>query len=213
MRIAFALVVLLLAGPATRAEALTIRDVIELTKAGISDEVLLALIDVDGGVYANDAATLKRLKEAGVSERVMVALVRSGRERRLPEPPPPAASRRGGRPTSGRRDRASRAPPTRGSASCRPGARVCAGVPGPPAIGTATRFITRVRSRARTCHSSPASQRCARSRRELPPTYWGFGGKLRPDAWGQRPADEAKPSDPPARDGKQRDHDGKPGRK
>ena len=131
MRIAFALVVLLLAGPATRAEALTIRDVIELTKAGISDEVLLALIDVDGGVYANDAATLKRLKEAGVSERVMVALVRSGRERRLPEPPP-APPEEEAAPTSGRGDRASRAPPARGSAGCRPGPRVRAGVPGPP---------------------------------------------------------------------------------
>jgi hypothetical protein len=75
------------------AEALTIRDVIELTKAGISDEVLLALIDVDGGVYASDAETLKALKEAGVSERVMVALVRSGRERRL-DPSHPLRARR-----------------------------------------------------------------------------------------------------------------------
>ena len=79
MRLVPALLVLMLAGTVCRAEALTIRDVIELTKAGISDEVLLALIDVDAGVYANDAETLKALKEAGVSERVMVALVRSGR--------------------------------------------------------------------------------------------------------------------------------------
>ena len=81
MRLALAAAVLLLAGAVGRAEALTIRDVIELTKAGVSEEVLLALIDVDGGVYASDTETLKALKEAGVSERVMVALVRSGRRR------------------------------------------------------------------------------------------------------------------------------------
>jgi hypothetical protein len=62
------------------AEALTIRDIIELTRAGLGDEVLLALIEVDRGVYAIDPATLKQLKAAGVSDRVMVALVRSGRE-------------------------------------------------------------------------------------------------------------------------------------
>jgi hypothetical protein len=93
MRLALAAVVLLLTGAASRAEALTIRDVIELTKAGVSEDVLLALIDVDGGVYANDTETLKALKQAGVSERVMIALVRSGRERPLPEPlPPPPVS-------------------------------------------------------------------------------------------------------------------------
>ena len=65
----------------TAAQAVTLRDIVELTKAGLGDEVLLALIDVDGGVFDIDAATLKSLKAAGVSERVIVALVRSGRER------------------------------------------------------------------------------------------------------------------------------------
>ena len=65
----------------TAAQAVTLRDIVELTKAGLGDEVLLALIDVDGGAFDIDAATLKSLKAAGVSERVIVALVRSGRER------------------------------------------------------------------------------------------------------------------------------------
>src|SRR5688572_18142958 len=69
------------------AEALTIRDVIELARAGLGDEVLLALIEVDRGVYAIDTETLKKLKAAGVSDRVIAALVRSGREMPLPAAP------------------------------------------------------------------------------------------------------------------------------
>ena len=42
----------LLSGFVATAEALTIRDVIELTRAGLGEEVLLALIEVDRGVYA-----------------------------------------------------------------------------------------------------------------------------------------------------------------
>ena len=213
MRIAFALVVLLLAGTATRAEALTIRDVIELTKAGISDEVLLALIDVDGGVYANDAATLKTLKEAGVSERVMVALVRSGRERaRLPEPPP--------------------APPEEEAAAPpqvvviehheprRPEVQqVVVPVPVYVPVYPARRShrhsdaVHNPRPVESTYVPFQSGQPAVRPEPQSAPVYWGFGGKLRPDAWGQRPADAAKPSDPPARDGKHRDNDGKPGRK
>ena len=60
---------------AGRAEAVTIRDVIELTKAGLSDQVLLALIEVDRSVFTIDTATLKQLKEAGVSDAVIVALI------------------------------------------------------------------------------------------------------------------------------------------
>ena len=71
---------------AARAEALTVRDIIELSKSGLSDDILVALIDVERKVFPIDAATLKQLKEAGVSDRVIVAMVRSGRV------PPPAVA-------------------------------------------------------------------------------------------------------------------------
>ena len=61
------------------AAALTVRDVVELTHAGLGEETLLALIDVDASVFPIDAPTLKTLKIAGVSERVIVAMIRSGR--------------------------------------------------------------------------------------------------------------------------------------
>src|SRR5262245_15352239 len=70
-----------------RAEALTYRDVIELTHAGLGEDVLLSLIEVDRSVFPIDAGSIKRLKQEGVSERVILAMVRSGRE--MPAPPDP----------------------------------------------------------------------------------------------------------------------------
>ena len=62
---ASSLFVALLTLSPVRADALTVRDVLELTRAGLGDEVLLALIDVDRSVFPIDAATLKCLKDAG----------------------------------------------------------------------------------------------------------------------------------------------------
>ncbi len=79
-----------LALTAGRAEALNVRDVIELSKAGLSEPVLLALIDVERSVFAIDTATLKQLKDAGLSDAVIVAMIRSGRQ--APADVPAAAS-------------------------------------------------------------------------------------------------------------------------
>ena len=87
MRRLVCIFVALLAFSSARADALTIRDVVELTRAGLGDEVLLALIEVDPSVFPIDTETLKYLKEAGVSQRVIVAMVRSARTppRRAPD--------------------------------------------------------------------------------------------------------------------------------
>jgi hypothetical protein len=85
MRRLLGVLIALLALPSARADALTIRDVVELTRAGLGEEVLLALIEVDPSVFPIDTATLKDLKEAGVSQRVIIAMVRSART------PPPVA--------------------------------------------------------------------------------------------------------------------------
>jgi hypothetical protein len=74
---------------AGRADALTVRDVIELSKAGLSDSVLLALIDVDHSVFSIDTATLKQLKSDGVSDTVIIAMIHSGRASQADVPPPP----------------------------------------------------------------------------------------------------------------------------
>jgi hypothetical protein len=89
-RVLAATVILLLAA-AGRADALTMRDVIELSKAGLSDAVLLALIEVDRSVFSIDTATLKELKTAGVSDAVIVAMIRSGRQPQTTAPAQPVA--------------------------------------------------------------------------------------------------------------------------
>ncbi|MEP6918280.1 MAG: hypothetical protein ABJC89_21715 [Acidobacteriota bacterium] len=66
-----------------RADALTVRDIVELSRAGLGEDVLLALIEVDPSVFPIDAETLKGLKASGVTDRVIVAMVRSART-----PPP-----------------------------------------------------------------------------------------------------------------------------
>jgi hypothetical protein len=71
------------------AQTLSTRDVIELSKAGLGEDVLLALIDVNRSVFPVDRETLKSLKDAGVPATVIVAMVRSGRELIEPPPEPP----------------------------------------------------------------------------------------------------------------------------
>ena len=61
------MVVAVLTASAVRAEAITLREIVELTKAGLSEEVLLALIEVDQRVFSIDSETLKSLQDAGVS--------------------------------------------------------------------------------------------------------------------------------------------------
>ena len=84
-RIALLVAVPLLSLLPLRADALTVRDILELTRAGLGEEILLTLIDVDRSVFPIDTATLKRLKDAGVSERVILAMIRSAR---MPAPAP-----------------------------------------------------------------------------------------------------------------------------
>ncbi len=70
------------------AGAVTIRDIIELTKAGLPDEVLTAVIDADRTVFTLDTEQILELKRAGVSEAVLLKMLRTRREF---EPPASAA--------------------------------------------------------------------------------------------------------------------------
>lgn len=184
-RTAFAFVFALFVS--TAAQAVTLKDIVDLTKAGLGDEVLLALIDVDQHVFDVDAETLKSLKAAGVSEKVIVALVRSGRERPL-EPPaePPTLD-----------DVVAQQSAPQVIYVERPSAPVVreVAVPYPVYVPVA------VSERGRHPHPSgnatvqpsivapPSIQGPPRKLTDVPapdtrhPVYWGNGGKLRPDAW------------------------------
>jgi hypothetical protein len=189
-RMVFALLLVLPLIPA-RAEAVTIRDIIELTKAGLGENVLLALIEVDGGVFKIDNETLTQLKAAGVSEQVIVALVRSGRTRPIEQTAPvPVVSTDAPEPQP---EFMQPAPPEVREVIVQVPVAYPVYVP----IGRshrrsviddraviiqqptlATPFpSTQFRVGGPKLTDTPPPPRSAK------PVYWGFGGKLRPDAW------------------------------
>lgn len=169
---------------AGRAEAVSIRDVIELSKAGLGDPVLLALIEVDRSVFAIDTATLKQLKAAGVSEAVIVAMIRSGREWREPEAVPQRtdATPEPAPPQVVVIDHREPAPPPQ---------PYPVAVPVPVYVPVATAGFDARDRRDRTVTTTfSTDQGIVKARVPVPancvkaePVYWGFGGKLRPGSW------------------------------
>jgi hypothetical protein len=164
----FAVVPLITLLPAS-ATALTVRDVVELTRAGLGDEILLALIDVDPSVFPIDTATLKKLKDAGVSERVILAMVRSAR---MPVPTP--------EPVAATVEEPAPAP--------QPQVVVIEHHDAPQVREVPVAVPVYIPVPTRGGHQR-ADDRDDDSHRRKPaePVYWGFGGKLRPDAWQPTP--------------------------
>jgi hypothetical protein len=62
------------------AGAVTFRDIIELTKAGLPDEVLVAVIDADRTIFTLDKDQILELKRAGVGRQVLLKMLRTRRE-------------------------------------------------------------------------------------------------------------------------------------
>jgi hypothetical protein len=89
MRIMLVAALLLLLLPAT-SSALTVQEVVALSKAGVSDEVLLSLIERDKTIFSIDSDQLIALTRDRVSEKLVLAMLRSGRQE--PPPPSPAAT-------------------------------------------------------------------------------------------------------------------------
>ena len=188
---------------AVRAEALTLREVLDLHKAGLSDDVLVALIEVERSVFAIDHETIKMMKAEGLSERVMIAMIKSGR---MPAPlsaqnveaaaPAPAA------PAPQVVVIEHQAPPQE---------PVVTEVAVPVAVPV---FVTvPVHTPVSRRHKGRVDRQLVVPQNQLPPNlspsnlpihlqaqpnlpihmqpkqkkvepeYWGFGGKLRPDAW------------------------------
>jgi hypothetical protein len=199
-RLALILAFVLVLAPAV-AEAVTLKDIIDLTKAGLGDDVLLALIEVDDGhVFSIDNDTLAQLKQAGVSERVIVAMIRSGRMA------PAAVPDQGNVQTSW-----TTAPPTYDPQQDSPYApaqpqmivrEVEVPVPVPvyvavPAFGNVIGSRRRlpivngaVVEPLRPAAGLPTSRGWITDTPRVPrqeQVFWGSGGKLRPDAW--RPRD------------------------
>ncbi|MBI3401753.1 MAG: hypothetical protein HY048_10060 [Acidobacteria bacterium] len=60
--------------------AVTVDQVVELSKAGVSDAVILALIDRDRTVFSIDPDQIVTLHRDGLTDRVIVAMLKSGRQ-------------------------------------------------------------------------------------------------------------------------------------
>jgi hypothetical protein len=159
-----------------RANALTVRDIVELSRAGLGEETLLALIEVDPSVFPIDTATLKSLKAAGVSERVIVAMVRSARPTPVPADLAPATDvpRQAPEPQVVVIDHHDSAPQVREV---------------PVAVPVYIPIVRHLRDHDNDRHNDNnddrrgSTDRDGRHTKPAEPVYWGWGGKLRPDAW------------------------------
>lgn len=90
------------AGPLSSApshpKTLTNSSITRMVSAGLSNDLILQAIAAQPGQYTTDADSLVDLKEAGVSERVITAMINKGRKRLTTEdtatndPPPPPIS-------------------------------------------------------------------------------------------------------------------------
>ena len=187
------MVMVVVAASAARAQAITLSEIVELTQAGLSDEILLALIEVDQRVFSIDSETLKSLRNAGVSPRVIVAIVKSGR---MPAAEPVVPERV----VTERIIEVERADPPAPQIVVidRPVVHeVPVAVPVYVAVGS--RSTARQRHQPYVVAPSPfipfgsvtappfGSVTAPRVEPDPPkraePVYWGFGGKRRPDAW------------------------------
>lgn len=62
------------------ASAITLDQVVALTRSGVTDTVILALIDRDRTIFAIEPEQIPALQRDGVSERVILAMLKSGRD-------------------------------------------------------------------------------------------------------------------------------------
>ncbi len=164
-----------------RVDAITLKEIVQLSRAGLTDEVLLALIEVDQRVFAIDSETLTMLKEAGVSDRVIVAIVKSGRV------PPPQPARE---PV----EISQTDPPEPQVIVIEHEQPVVREVVVPVAVPVYVPVVTQRRARVRQLDHGvnllpygnavpPAIYLTDTPVKKREPEYWGWGGKRRPDAW------------------------------
>ena len=63
----------------SRVSAATVDQIVALSKAGISEPVILALIDRDRTIFTIDPEQLVTLKQDGLSDVILMAMLKSGR--------------------------------------------------------------------------------------------------------------------------------------
>lgn len=164
----FLAVFVLLCGLSASAEAVTLRDLIDLSKQGLSDDLLIALVDAEKSVFHLTAAEVRSLKDQGLSDRLLIHLLQTPSLHRAPEPQLHLAHATPAR----------SAPP--------PVERV---VVIDRVEHVAVPVYVPVPVRARRDHDRDddrGDDRAGTKDRPKAPVYWGYGGQLRPGSWKDR---------------------------
>jgi hypothetical protein len=188
------LAVLLLLGPAVgTALAVTTVQLVELAKAGLSDEVLIALIETDGSTFQLSAADILQLHREGLSNGVILAMQKAGQTRvRLVRPTEPQAVVAPG---------AEPAPIVQEQVVQPAG-------PTPSVINVVQTVAQRVTTSPAIVpvvpFAVPIYVRPQVDQRPAPPQYWGWNGQRRPDTWQETPQPDpaaTKPGTPAKKSG------------
>jgi hypothetical protein len=166
----------LLIGPAVAsAYAVTIRDLVELSKEGVSDAVLIALIETDGSRFKMTPDDIRSVRAQGLSDAVIVAMIRTR---------PIAAPIR-----DGVVDSLPPAPAPEPEPAPREPEVIYVQSPPVTVTQTVTQRVEAPRQRERVQHVPVyvpvyvASPRKPVEEKKAEPVYWGWGGQRRPDAW------------------------------
>ena len=143
---------------ASRAEAVSLRDLVDLAKQGMSDDLLIALVEAEKSVFHLTAADLKDLKSQGLSDRLLIHLLQTPALRPAPEPTFTIIGAKPARPAS----------------------------PPPPTVVIVDRVeqvAVPVYVPVPVVRHDRDRDKDDRDRKEEKPVYWGYGGKLRPGSW------------------------------
>lgn len=166
------LAAVLLLGPAAGiAHAVTIPQLVALMREGLSDDVLVALIETDGSTFQLTAADILSLHRQGLSDKVILAMQKTARKiPKAAEPESPAPS------------------------VDQPSVQQIV-QPAPAVVNVYQTVTQRVEPgyAARVPVYVPIAVPVAFRPvvvRPAQPVYWGWGGQRRPDSW-----QDAKPED------------------
>lgn len=154
------------------AEAVTLRDLIDLSRQGISDDILIALVEAEKSVFHLGAADVRSLKQQGLSDRLVIYLLQTPALRPAPEPVLHLASQR---------------PAPAAEAPARDAVDRVIVVERVKTVAVPVYVPVPVASERRARDRDRDGERDhARDEKRAPSVYWGYGGRLRPGSWKDR---------------------------
>ena len=157
-----------LCGLASRAEAVSLRDLIDLARQGTSDDLLIALVEAEKSVFHLNAADIKDLKAQGLSDRLLIHLLQTPTLRPAPEPVLHIADARP-------RPRPAETP-----------AVVIVNHVETVAVPVYVPVQAHRTERRDRDDDGKGHGRDDKKEEKPSPVYWGYGGKLRPGSWKDR---------------------------